>query len=414
MLPLYSLEIGECPARGDGHSGLWHERFFNGYVGWKRPTSKVEKEDWADKKIKWLEAMATPSCGEHAACESATRRLAELCKGLGGQIRVYECTWHMVTGLGNPHPLENGFAWHPTLATPYLAGSAVKGLVRAWVESWMEFSDPDANMQKLNRLYRWFGSEHKDPKERKKLRDTGFVPPSALAKPDTEAGCFIFFDAIPVKPVRLKADVMTPHMGDWYEKGGQIGSLSESDRVPADWHDPVPVGFLVAHKPRLQFAIAPRTAAAKDELNELMDALGMALEFLGAGAKTAVGYGAMNRQKSAEAEINQRFSARDEAKRQAAELQARRAQLSPLQRTISDYLDARIDKHQSDISALINALKTDCWQGAEREQVLRHLQLLMRDKSGQWKQASAAKRPERDKEYQNTLLVQSWLNAYSN
>ena len=36
----------------------------------------------------------------------------------------------LVTGMGNPHPLESGFTWHPTLGMPYLPGSAV-GLVRA-------------------------------------------------------------------------------------------------------------------------------------------------------------------------------------------------------------------------------------------------------------------------------------------
>ncbi|MBK6900375.1 MAG: hypothetical protein IPH09_14390 [bacterium] len=82
-------------------------------------------------------------------------------------------------------------------------------------------------------------------------------------------------------------------MGEWYEKGGTIASISEHKKIPADWHDPVPILFLVADKPTFQFAIAPRTDAARAELPQVMEALGMALECFGAGAKTAVGYGSM-------------------------------------------------------------------------------------------------------------------------
>lgn len=37
-----------------------------------------------------------------------------------------------MTGLGRQHPLENGFTWHPTLGVPYIPGSSLKGLLRAW------------------------------------------------------------------------------------------------------------------------------------------------------------------------------------------------------------------------------------------------------------------------------------------
>jgi CRISPR-associated protein Cmr6 len=214
-----------------------------------------------------------------------------LCQALGGKTRAYVADWHFATGLGNPHPTENGFLWHPTLGVPYIPGAAVKGLVRAWVEAWMF----DGGTERLNTLYRWFGSEHKDFKERRKIREGGFVPPSSHQKIDTEAGAFIFFDALPISPVTLSADVMTPHMGDWYAEGDQIQSVDrEPNRVPADWHDPVPVPFLVATEARFQFCVAPRGDAAGQELDQIFEVLRCALEYLGGGAKTAAGYGRLS------------------------------------------------------------------------------------------------------------------------
>lgn len=285
--PLYGQGQPSAHLDPHGHRGLWFDRFFDGYpANWQPdPGNKTSKEAWAGAKIKWVNGVAG-KVGDRACCEAAVQRLAHLCSALGGKTRVYGASWHFATGLGNPHPVENGFLWHPSLGTPYIPGSAVKGLVRSWVEAWMELNKND----RLPTLHRWFGSEHKDPKERKKLRAKGdFKPPSEGREVDTEAGTFIFFDALPISPVTLKADIMTPHMGKWYEEGGDITALSQSDRIPADWHDPVPVCFLVADKPQFQFAVAPRTDAAKEDLPKVIEALGQALEWLGAGAKTAVG-----------------------------------------------------------------------------------------------------------------------------
>ncbi|HWO99019.1 MAG TPA: RAMP superfamily CRISPR-associated protein [Methylococcus sp.] len=51
------------------------------------------------------------------------------------------------TGLGNEHPLENGFAFLNPYGLPYLPGSGVKGILRqaarelasgTWGEPWVE------------------------------------------------------------------------------------------------------------------------------------------------------------------------------------------------------------------------------------------------------------------------------------
>lgn len=424
-LPLYrgAQPTGKYPTN-ESHRGLWYDRFFDGFpTDWNPEHNDESKKAWASAKKKWLETATCESAGNKSTCLEAALRLQRLCSSHGGESRVYSTTWHFATGLGNRHPLENGFLWHPTLGTPYIPGAAVKGLVRAWVENWM-YAEDNYCEEKLKRLYRWFGSEDKDYRARKRLRiEQKFEPPSRGGTLDTEAGNFIFFDALPWRPVRLKADVMTPHMSKWYELGGEIQDVSTaSDRLPADWHDPVPVYFLVADKPEFLFAIAPRfsinTEAEKGELMDVLDALGSALEWLGAGAKTAVGYGTMTRKPDAEERIRDEIERQELRLNQAAEVVRREqerqlvlAALGPLDREIAEYIDQRIDKNQSDFAAIIAAMKQGKWQGGKKQEIARWLEHRMRTEKGQWKPESQAKRPDKDREYQNTLLVQAWLEG---
>ncbi|MDQ7012058.1 MAG: type III-B CRISPR module RAMP protein Cmr6, partial [Mariprofundaceae bacterium] len=145
---------------------------------------------------------------------------------------------------------------------------------------------------------------------------------------DEQAGELIFFDAIPTRPVQLKADIMTPHYGDWYARGDEIRDVSgEPEKVPADWHDPVPVPFLVVDKgASFQFAIGKQVDSDID-IKEVLEALTDALQWLGAGAKTAAGYGRMLEDPDAVARRRQ-----EEEKRREAEEAARRQEMERRQK----------------------------------------------------------------------------------
>lgn len=271
-LPLYQgLHAPGKPDPDHMHLGLWFERYFDGYAP---DFSEVDLE----ARSQWLINLKTQKLGHEPTLQDKTDKIAQLAQAQSGQARLYACTGNFVTGTGNAHPLENGFTWHPTLGMPYLPGSAVKGLVRALVETAYEGAD------RGEVLRRWFGTE-----------DKGGVAEAS--------GCFIFFDALPVKPCQLLPEVMTPHMGKWYEKGGK--NPLAADTQPGDWHSPVPVGYLVARGLELQFAIAPRAGAVPperlaEELANVWNALDHALEWLGAGAKTAIGFGRMQSEESRE------------------------------------------------------------------------------------------------------------------
>jgi CRISPR-associated protein Cmr6 len=112
-----------------------------------------------------------------------------------------------------------------------------------------------------------------------------------------EKGSAIFFDALPVPledtgekieglPRKLESgnglldifdlDIMNPHYGPYYQNG----------EPPGDWHNPVPVIFLVVREgiPFIFGVGGKKTGAAENILK-------LALKHHGVGAKTALGYG---------------------------------------------------------------------------------------------------------------------------
>lgn len=322
------------------HKGLWFERFFNRYdSGWSVPT---------DGKNDWISG-ASGSCGNDGQLEQANRRRIQLISSLGGDFGIFKLDWHFVTGMGNAHPVENGFSWHPTLGTPWIPGSTVKGLVRAWVER--ELVPTGQCDQAL--VYQLFGSESKDPAE---------------CKQDNCAGALIFFDAIPTGKVQLITDIMTPHGGKWYEKGG-TDQVMDADNLPGDWHSPVPVPFLVCRDARFLFGVAPRDGCAVDAdvLQQAMIWLEDALMFWGVGAKTATGYGHMDRDEGSEKRLKSGLQEQAAAEAEKARL----ADMAPEERAM-EALCSRMEKGEdkggsagcplaNDLSGVISQAISDSW-----------------------------------------------------
>lgn len=281
--PLYHNH--EKPIKCEGHYGLWFERFFDQYNprNWE-VLKPVNNNDKVGNTYWLLNHFNNQKVGDKNELFRHTKNQEQLVASLQGQSHTFKASWHFVTGMGNPHPVENGFAWHPTLGVPYLTGAAVKGLIRTFIETQLDETNAN-NPNKKELLLQWFGSTDKDP---------------AAIDYVSQAGELIFFDAIPTGPVKLGVDIMTPHMGKWYEKGGSDENIGQPTAVPADWHDPVPVAFLVATDITLlfSFAIRPHPATEKPpcrqlDLDEVKQALTAVLEQMGAGGKTATGYGGM-------------------------------------------------------------------------------------------------------------------------
>jgi CRISPR-associated protein Cmr6 len=274
MRPLYAeLTSSKVDWQG-GNTGLWYDKFCN---EWKSDWSGLEEEG----KKNWIDTVANKLWGDLKQLEQATSRMTRLLEHHQQTPLYYRLESDFVTGLGREHPVENGFAWHHTLGTPYLPGSSVKGMVRAWAEQWT-----DTSLEDIRRI---FGPGSEDLKNNKNLKSS--------------VGSVVFLDALPQKRVQLKADVMTPHYGPYYQD-------SSGKTPPADWHSPNPIPFLVVEKDQtFVFGLLPRrnNEQGQKDCEAVKGWLKEALCWTGAGAKTAVGYGrfAVDEKAQAEAEVEQ-------------------------------------------------------------------------------------------------------------
>ncbi|QKG83301.1 type III-B CRISPR module RAMP protein Cmr6 [Kroppenstedtia pulmonis] len=287
--PLYGQEgeeqvqFPESPCQ-TAHMGLWYDKFCDRWT--------LEGIFWVlgKNKEKWTQRVAGER-GDKEQIEDAITRFRRLVESRSGSLLPMKTTSRFVTGLGRSHPVENGFAWHPTLGTAYLPGSSVKGMVRAWAQ---ECGVEETEIQRL------LGTESK-------------------------VGEWIFFDALPLKPICLEVDIMTPHYGDYYADPKQ--------NPPHDRSNPIPIPFLtVAEEQEFVFAFAPRRIQEKQESDEekLSSWLKGALDWMGAGAKTAVGYGRFTTNKDKENEWKKEQEERqrqEEEQRKLAEIQRERAKL---------------------------------------------------------------------------------------
>ena len=117
-------------------------------------------------------------------------------------------------------------------------------------------------------------------------------------KNSASVGSIIVFDALPVDSVKLYTEVMTPHDGGW-----RIAPKPTESDAPSDWKSPTPIPFLAVEKgATFQFALAARPGAKSDDLEKAYEYLDLALEWIGIGAKTAVGFGRFKSKEAMKAE----------------------------------------------------------------------------------------------------------------
>lgn len=266
--PLYTPVGHAAPATcpTGAHPGLWYDKFCNTWIrsggGWhmRADATTSPKRTWMATLVGVDGRQTNPvTYGDPTVLGPYAHRLALLALTHGGRIAVFHATSRFVAGLGRSHPVENGFAWHPTLGTPYLPGSSLKGMARAQAGDELAESAEGGLVEQgdgADDIERVFGPEK-----------AGRV------------GTVAFHDAVPVAPVPLEADVMTPHYAGWDE-----------EHPPGDWCAPTPIPFLVAAEgTTLLVALTPR--GSRDDLAKAWGWVSRALTEEGAGAKTAVGYG---------------------------------------------------------------------------------------------------------------------------
>ena len=307
-----------------------------------RGQQREEREIKAENKTSALQQACKLTAADKATMRALAQRQAHTAQATSKVFTLDAiATAPFTTGLGNEHPLENGFAFLNPYGLPYLPGSGIKGVVRQAARELAGGDWGDAHGWSEEKIHLLGGIELS-------TIDALFGLESANGDSDHVRGALSFWDAIPQIPGdSLAVDVMTPHQSHYYQKNNSPKSGSSTS--PHDSGQPNPISFLTL-PPGTGFAfhvvcdqahlmrLAPDLA--HDALWEklLTAAFEHAFEWLGFGAKTAVGYGAM--------QVNERARhQRQQAQAEAAKAE-QLASLSPAQQLIAAFVDALRSQHE--------------------------------------------------------------------
>ncbi|MCC7414053.1 MAG: type III-B CRISPR module RAMP protein Cmr6 [Gammaproteobacteria bacterium] len=297
-------DFSDCPP---GHRFTLYGAFWEQAQGWKRVDPIVPKEhlkpgfgQFPDDVRRLGDALRARQC-----------TLAEHVDPL--RIAVFEAqsVAPFVTGTGIEHPLENGMAFLNPYGLPYLPGSGVKGVLRRSAQELKDGSWGHNDGWNAAAIEALFGCEP-PPGDERQCR-----------------GALTFWDVIPACE-RLVVDIMNPHYGDYYQ--AKTSPAYPGGATPHDAGNPVPIYFLTVPE-RTAFAFhvvydpsrgraGPDLAATWRALLEA--AFAHAFDWLGFGAKTAVGYGQLQADEKA----------RDEREARVRVLQAQRKAKEDLEKAI--------------------------------------------------------------------------------
>ncbi|GAB4483263.1 MAG: hypothetical protein OHK0018_14870 [Erythrobacter tepidarius] len=311
------------------------------------------------------------------------------------------------TGLGNEHPLENGFAFLWPYGLPYLPGSGVKGVLRRAAEELADGMWGDKKGWSKDAVYplmrRKSNGELEEVEDdrgqpiRLSVLDVLFGREPPQGDSNAVRGALAFWGVIPeIAGNHLMVEIMTPHQSHYYQQ--KRDAKSGNSVSPHDSGQPNPIAFLtvppgskfcfhvVCDEAHLRGLTQKKQNGAPDLLAEgathwkalLTAAFEHAFEWLGFGAKTAVGYGAMKRDADAEAraekERRQR-EAQEQREREAAERERRRAAMSANMRRIDDFrrefderaeqLRGNKEKPHGDYHGKARSLAKDALEGAD-------------------------------------------------
>lgn len=300
------------------------------------------------------------------------------------------------TGLGNEHPLENGFSFLNPYGLPYLPGSGVKGVLRRAAGELAGGLFGGTAGWTDEAIVALFGRQGDD--------DEGELQRGALG----------FWDVLPqIQGDALKVEVMTAHQGHYY-----MGTAS-----PHESGSPIPINFLsVPPGSRFAFHVhcnAPFLRRLAPDLDadgrwqELVEAaFRHAYDWMGFGAKTAVGYGAMRIDGQALVEREERLAkARDleQSQNRARHREAELAAMSPFDRKVAGVLQKKPADQPAE-NALLAAIDAGVFEAEERVAAARLVVAALKA-SKRWKESSEKKNPEKDKDYQLVLRVKRLLEG---
>ena len=227
---------------------------------------------------------------------------------------IYKSISPFIIGMGRPSALENGLTFNRNWGLPTIPSSAIKGVVRSYIE----FYGIDEERKKVQK---YLGSDDDN---------------------NPESGKVNFLNAYMLESSRVyRLDIINNHFPDYYQK---------ENVPPNDWFNPNPVTFLDL-RINIKF-VFPILGRNEEIIQEVSSWLERALLGSGIGAKTAVGYGRFVLDKSASNESNSKIKKQQEEQAKSAILE----KMTPLERTFYEIETAPADKKFEKSIAMFNKL----------------------------------------------------------
>ena len=325
----------------------WQGQSGNAFFAYKscRPQGRDERATFTRESSETLKEACLLGKSAKATLDGLRSRQQSLITAHSD--KGYRCsatsTSPFATGLGLEHPIENGFAFLTPYGLPYLAGSGVKGVLRRAMEELALFpEDGDDNIEAdvtptLLDVWWLFGFEDAagsiweshtqhgkafndalpalaarddlrefiativtdkkvragyldDTEDRRLAFLQRLLTDNAFRQSLAYRGALDCWDVFPAPAGnKLVVEIMTPHHSGYFQNGG----------TPHDAESPIPVPFLaVPAGSAFDFHLVCHTEGLPQSLQNrwrtLLDtSFKHAFDWLGFGAKTAVGYGAM-------------------------------------------------------------------------------------------------------------------------
>ncbi len=282
VLPKSTVHLMEATADNHRHPGLQLDKF-------------SVHGDQSAQKVALTKVCGIP--GDPSLLTTLLGRRRDVLSTLPG-VTSFSCvtagplTLHLARASG----LENaGICLHPLYGFAYLPGSGLKGMARAYAETVWLPAEPDQRQawRQVEDVFGWAPNPDRrkqigDPNHPAEVRRTDDDDPES---PEVKSSCgnIVFHDGWPESWPQLIVDIVNNHHSNYY-----MPPDDKDEYPPGDWEDPRPVYFLaVSPGASFQFALSKRRSDVTDALlDTARQWLLGALCHLGAGAKTAAGYGA--------------------------------------------------------------------------------------------------------------------------
>lgn len=184
----------------------------------------------------------------------------------------FETLGRLIIGLGGENVLETGITLNPVYGTPYIPGSALKGLAFHYCDQVWGVGGGKPEFQKGGKYHtEMFGTT-------------------------ADSGHFTFHDAW-IMPDALShalvPDVMTPHHDEYYSRKQDAEGMWIP---PTDFDDPIPITFVSLSGTFLVSVSCDDPGEIGHKYTKLVfDLLSDALAQWGIGGKTSAGYGRLKR-----------------------------------------------------------------------------------------------------------------------